>query len=471
MAQAGAVPRLRSGLFIACYLLSVLAVIGGFALICRYGQSLSAAAAPTVIRAPGGEPAADHALLHVLAALAAVIITGRALGWIFRYVGQPAVIGEVVAGILLGPSLLGRAFPEAAEVLLPASVAPYLEVIAQIAVVLYMFLVGLEFDAATLQKQGHSAIVISHASMTAPFLLGGVLALWLYPRLSSTDVPFDVFALFLGVSMSVTAFPVLARILTDRGLSRTRLGTIALTCAAAGDVTAWCLLAFVVAVAKAQVSSVFVGLTSALLYLVAMFLLVRPILSRLARTNYFSELHQGALAAVFVTLLVSSLTTEWIGIHAIFGAFVLGAVIPHDSVIARQLPEKLQNIISVLFLPAFFAFAGMRTDIGRVSGIEDWLICGVIVLVATLGKLGGTTIAARATGLAWRDAAAIGSLMNTRGLMELIVLNIGLDLGVISTKLFAMLVVMALATTLSTAPMLQLLQRNGPGRRRQTTPT
>jgi Kef-type K+ transport system membrane component KefB len=229
---------------------------------------------------------------------------------------------------------------------------------------------------------------------------------------------------------------------------------MALTCAAADDVTAWCLLAFVVAVAQAQVSNVLGVFIAALVYIAVMFLLVRPALARLARWEKAQELNQGILAIIFVVLLLSALTTEWIGVHAIFGAFVLGAVIPHDSVIARELPEKLQNIIAVLFLPAFFAFTGMRTQIGLVSGVDAWLICGLIVLVATLGKFGGTLAAARLTGLGWRASSALGSLMNTRGLMELIVLNIGLDLGVISPTLFAMLVIMALVTTLSTTPAL-----------------
>jgi len=457
MSQVATLPSSRPGKILAFYAISIVGAIAGFVLICRYGQSLSAAAPAAGGTEVGLKASQDHALFHVLSALVAVIVVGRLLGWLFKYVGQPAVIGEVVAGILLGPSLLGWLAPDFYAELLPTSVAPHLGIIAQIAVILYMFLVGLEFDAAMLQKKGHAAVAISHASIIAPFLLGGALALWLYPRMSTSDIPFDVFALFLGVSMSVTAFPVLARILTDRGMTKTPLGVVALTCAAADDVTAWCLLAFVVAVAQAQVSSVFGIFALSLAYMATMFLVVRPILSRVAHSRYFSELNQGVLAVIFVALLVSALTTEWIGVHAIFGAFVLGAIVPHDSVIARELPEKLQNIIAVLFLPAFFAFTGMRTRIGLVSGLDAWLICGLIVLVATLGKFGGTIVAARVTGLGWRDSAALGSLMNTRGLMELIVLNIGLDLGVISEKLFAMLVIMALVTTLSTTPALHMI--------------
>lgn len=454
-----AIPQARPGRVLALYGLMIAGAVGGFVLICRFGESLSAAAPSAAASAATAGAADEHILFHVLLALAAVITAGRLLGWAFRYVGQPAVIGEVVAGILLGPSLLGWVSPAAAQFLLPASAAPFLGIIAQIAVILYMFLIGLEFDAAMLQKKGHTAVAISHASIVAPFLLGGGLALWLYPRFSSSDVPFEVFALFLGVSMSVTAFPVLARILTDRGIQKTPLGVMALTCAAADDVTAWCLLAFVVAVAQAQVANVLGVFIAAIVYIAVMFILVRPALARLARWEKAQELSQGVLAIIFVMLLLSALMTEWIGVHAIFGAFVLGAVVPHDSVIARELPEKLQNVVAVLFLPAFFAFTGMRTQIGLVAGLDAWLICGLIILVATVGKFGGTLTAARLTGLGWRESSALGSLMNTRGLMELIVLNIGLDLRVISPTLFAMLVIMAIVTTLSTTPALHMVLR------------
>jgi Kef-type K+ transport system membrane component KefB len=456
-------PNIRSARMFALYALVVVGAVLGFWLICRAGSSLvPAVSAATVAAEATTAPQAqnEQVLFHVLLALAAVIIAGRLLGRLFRYVGQPPVIGEVVAGILLGPSLLGWISPSVAAFVLPTSVAPYLGVIAQIAVILYMFLVGLEFDAAMLQKKGHAAAAISHVGIIAPFLLGGLFALWLYPRMGTAGVPFDVFALFLGISMSVTAFPVLARILTDRNLQKTPLGVMALTCAAADDVTAWCLLAFVVAVAQAQSVSILEVVIAPLAYLAVMFLIVRPLLSRWARSSAAKELDQGVLAILFVALLVSSLTTEWIGVHAIFGAFVLGALIPHDTAIARELPEKLQNIIAVLLLPAFFAFTGMRTRIGLVSGWEAWLICGLIIVIATLGKFGGTLVAARVSGIGWRESSALASLMNTRGLMELIVLNIGLDLGVISPTLFAMLVIMALVTTLATSPALQAILRD-----------
>jgi Kef-type K+ transport system membrane component KefB len=308
-----------------------------------------------------------------------------------------------------------------------------------------------------MRHRAHATVAISHTSILVPFVLGALLALVLYPRLSSSNVPFMSFALFLGVAMSITAFPVLARILSDRCMLRTELGAIALSCAATDDVTAWCLLAFVVGVAQAQVGAGLLVAAGTLAYITLMFVLVRPLLRRVVARWDTEPLPRGPIAFVFVALLLSALATEYIGIHAIFGAFLLGAIIPHDSLVARTFTRHLEAVVTVLFLPAFFAFTGMRTRIDLVSGMEQWLLCGLIVVVATGGKFGGTVVAARLTGLRWRQAVALGTLMNTRGLMELIVLNIGLDLQVISPTLFAMMVVMALVTTLATAPVLQVL--------------
>src|SRR6266481_9225883 len=379
---------------------------------------------------------------------------------VFRNAHQPPVVGEILAGILLGPSLLGRLAPGASAYLFPPAVGPFLNIIAQVGVILYMFLVGLELDPALLRKRGHATVAISHASIIAPFLLGALIALMLYPRLSTSDVPFTCFSLFLGVSMSVTAFPVLARILTDRKIHKTRMGAIALTCAAVDDVTAWCMLAFVVSVATAQKTGAVTTLAMALGYIILMLVVIRPGMVRLSLVyGNRGRLTQGVLAAIFVALLLSASATELIGIHAVFGAFALGAMIPHDSGMARELTDRLEDIVIVLLLPAFFAYTGLRTQIGLVNGWEQWMICALIVLVASLGKFGGSVIAARVTGLNWRDSSALAVLMNTRGLMELIVLNIGLEMNVISPTLFAMLVIMALITTFSTTPILALITR------------
>jgi Kef-type K+ transport system membrane component KefB len=403
-------------------------------------------------------------LLHVLFALVVIIILARIVGVGFRWLGQPPVIGEVVAGILLGPSFLGRMAPEASAFMLPPSVAPFLQLIAQVGVILYMFFVGLELNPVHLRRSPHTALAISHASIIVPFLLGATLALHLYPLLSTSDVPFTAFALFLGVSMSVTAFPVLARILTDRRMQTTGLGVMALTCAAVDDVTAWCLLAFVVSVVQTQGEGAIETVLLTAAFIVFMFVAVRPLLVHVTRRaeEIPGRTSANTLAFVFVLLLVSALATEWIGIHALFGAFLLGVVIPHDSRLARDLTERLEDLVVVLFLPAFFAFSGLRTQIQLVSGTDQWLLCGLIILVASFGKFGGSLVAARLSGVPWRESAALGILMNTRGLVELIVLNIGLDIGVLSPTLFAMLVIMALVTTFATSPILDWIIRREP---------
>src|SRR4029079_17054713 len=335
----------------------------------------------------------------------------------------------------------------------------YLSIIAQLGVILYMFLVGLDFNPGHLKSQIFAAVAISHASIIVPFLLGLALAWPLFDRLAPSGIPFLSFALFMGVAMAVTAFPVLARILTDRGIAGTELGVLALSCAAVDDVTAWCLLAFVSGVVKSQAGGAVYVVAFSIVYIVAMLCAVRPVAATLIKRADGNGLSATAVAIVFAALLLSAWTTEAIGIHAVFGAFLLGVVIPHDSHIAQSLKNGLEQVVIVLLLPAFFAYTGMRTQIGLVSGWEHWLICGLIILVASLGKFGGTLAAARVAGLDWHTSSSLGILMNTRGLMELIVLNVGLDLGVISPTLFAMMVLMALATTLATTPLLALLER------------
>ena len=447
---------------VAAYGLMIGGVILLYLWIRSYGETLGAPlASGTAIFGSAASRANAGDLLHVLLALVVVIATARAMGSIFRSVGQPQVIGEILAGIVLGPSLLGRLAPGAEGYLFPATVGPALNIIAQVGVILYMFLVGLELDPALLRKRGHTTVAISHASIVAPFLLGAAIALYLYPKLSTGDVPFTCFSLFLGVSMSVTAFPVLARILTDRRIHKTRMGAIALTCAAVDDVTAWCMLAFVVSVARAQAAGAVATIAMALGFIALMIVVVRPAMVRLSLVyGNRGRLTQGVMAAIFVALLVSASATELIGIHAVFGAFALGAVIPHDSGMARELTDRLEDIVIVLLLPAFFAYTGLRTQIGLVSGYEQWMMCALIVVVASAGKFGGSVVAARITGLNWRDSSALGVLMNTRGLMELIVLNIGLEMNVISPTLFAMLVIMALVTTFATTPILHLITRH-----------
>jgi Kef-type K+ transport system membrane component KefB len=443
------------------YTVALAVFIGLIALVLWYGDHLVATGEEPTNAAAAVSVHKFSILYHVLLALVSILLLGRWLGKLFVHFGQPRVIGEMVAGIMLGPSLLGQIWPSAMYFILPTDVAPYLKIIAEIGVILYMFLVGLELNAGLIRSRAHATVAISHTSILVPFLLGTLLALWLYPQfgLRPTELrqsTFMSFALFMGVAMSITAFPVLARILTDRQMEDTELGVVAISCAAIDDVTAWCLLAFVVGIAQAQVGSAVQTILYAIAYIGIMLTIVRPLAAKYLGPQADHPPRRMAVW-VLVGLLFSAMTAEWIGIHAIFGAFLLGAIIPHDAEVARDFRHKLEDIVTILLLPAFFAYTGMRTQIQLVSGWETWGFCAVIILVATLGKFGGSFAAARLTGLNTRLAAALGILMNTRGLMELIVLNIGLELKVISGTLFAMMVIMALVTTMATTPILHLL--------------
>jgi Kef-type K+ transport system membrane component KefB len=441
------------------YLLLTAGGIGCFFGIRSIGEQLpqprSTAAESIAPAAPPPAPAAE-ALPKLLLALAAVILTGRVLASLLERLAQPPVIGEVLAGILLGPSLFTPLGWEESP-LLPADVAPYLSVIAHLGVILYMFVVGIDFNADLLRSKAQAALAISHASILIPFLLGSALALYLYEPLAPSGVSFTSFALFIAVALAVTAFPVLARILTDCKLARTPLGVMALSCAAVDDVTAWCLLALVSGVVQSQVGSAVQVVVGSLMYVGFMLVVVRPLASRWIRHSKSAELTPTMVTIIFAALLFSALATERIGIHAVFGAFLFGVVIPHDSPLGQSLHKSLQAVVTTLLLPAFFAFTGLRTQIGLVSGTQAWWMCGLIIAAASIGKFGGTLAAARLAGLDWRTGSSLGILMNTRGLMELIVLNVGLDLGVISPTLFAMMVIMALVTTLATTPLLALV--------------
>lgn len=457
-AATASVPGPSLGKTALFYLLTIGGGIALFFLVRAVGEGLVA---------PAPTPSAAHAagthgsvFWHALLVLAVVTLAARGLGWVFeRWLRQPPVIGEIVAGIALGPSVLGALSPGAQAFLLPNEVAPYLGVIAKIGVVLFMFLVGLELDLSVLRGRQHATLAISHASIIVPFALGGTLALALYPVYGQSGMTFTTFALFCGVSMSVTAFPVLARILNDRKMTGTPLGVMAIACAAVDDATAWCLLAFVSGVARAELGDAGITLLFVLGHALAVWLLARPLVRWLSARVEKSDgpVSIDVLAIVFAGLLLSAVATEAIGIHALFGAFLFGAMIPHEGKLAAQLKVRIEDVVGVLLLPVFFAFTGMRTEIGLLDSSRDWLFTGLIILVATAGKLGGSVVAARVSGMGWRDSSALGVLMNTRGLMELIVLNVGLEMGVLSPRLFTMMVVMALVTTFTTSPVLSLL--------------
>jgi len=396
-------------------------------------------------------------LTILLAQIAAILVVSRALGVITRGLGQPLVIAEVMAGILLGPSLLGWLWPEAMAALFPKESLSVLQRLSELGLVLFMFLVGLELDPKLLKGRTQASVAISHASIVLPFSLGAAAAWFLYDDYASGNTSFLSFMLFLGAAMSVTAFPVLARILSERHLMTSRVGAITIACAAVDDVTAWCILAFVVAVARTQGVVPALWTTSlALLYIAAMWFVIKPFLQRVgARVASREGLTPTVVAMILLLLLGSSALTEMIGIHALFGAFLFGAILPKEGKLAETLADKLETVAVILLLPLFFAYSGLRTQLGLVSEPGDWLVLGALIAIATLGKFGGSAVAARLTGMRWREASAIGILMNTRGLMELIVLNLGMDLGVISPTIFTMLVIMALVTTFATTPVLR----------------
>jgi Kef-type K+ transport system membrane component KefB len=401
----------------------------------------------------------QHPLPLLLLQIITIVLVARIFGWIFRKIGQPTVIGEIIAGIVLGPSLFGLYFPEVKEALFPVASLGILQMLSQVGLIFFMFVIGMELDLKVLKNKANEAVVISHASIVIPFALGVGLAYFIYYQFAPPGIEFLSFSLFMGIAMSITAFPVLARIVQERGIHKTRLGTIVITCAAADDITAWCLLAAVIAIVKAGsfVSSIYIiGL--AISYVLMMLFVVKPFLKRVgdlyANKN---NLKKSVVAIFFLMLIVSSYLTEIIGIHALFGAFVAGAIMPDIAKFRNVFIEKVEDISLILLLPLFFVFTGLRTEIGLINEPYLWKITGYIILVAVVGKFFGSALAARFVGQSWQESLTIGALMNTRGLMELVVLNIGYELGVLSPKIFTMMVIMALVTTFMTGPALDLI--------------
>ncbi len=438
--------------------------VAGIVAVLESGADLTAPPAVAVTVTVESQPSQAVPLIPhlptLLVQIAVILLAARVTGYLFRRIGQPQVVGEMAAGIILGPSLLGWLAPGVEAALFPPASLGVLNALSQIGLVAFMFLVGLELHPKHMRGRGHTVVITSHASITLPFFLGSLLALYLYPRLSDDSVTFTGFALFLGTAMSITAFPVLARILRERRLMHHPVGAIAIACAAVDDVTAWCILAAVVALVRAGDAALPLWATVAgsAAYLAAMLVIVRPWLRRFvvpyrARRGVSDDL----MGVILMLVLASAWMTEVLGIHALFGAFLIGAVLPKHQQFVRDVRKRLEGLVVVLFLPLFFAFTGLRTSIGQLGSADMWLYCGLVIVVAVAGKLGGSAIAARLTGMTWRQAGAIGILMNTRGLIQLVVLNIGLDIGVISPAMFTMMVVMALVTTFMTTPLLALV--------------
>jgi len=397
-------------------------------------------------------------LFQLVLQIAVILVAARLVGFLFQKIHQPQVMGEMVAGILLGPSLLGWLAPGVSAALFPPASLSYLNALSQVGLVVFMFVVGLALNPSDLRGYGHAAVLTSHVSIVAPFCLGGLTALYLYPRLSDDGVTFTGFALFMGAAMSITAFPVLARILTERGLLRSRMGTMAIACAAVDDVTGWCILAYIVVLVRVTHAArpAWVTIAGSLAYVLIMVFVVRRILPAFEREfRKRNRLSDNLVAVIVVLVLVSALATEWLGIHLLFGAFLMGAIMPKTPEFTHYLLHKFESVTVVLLLPLFFAFTGLRTRIGVGGGRAIWFYSAIVIVVAITGKLGGSMFAARLAGMPWREAASLGILMNTRGLMELVILNIGLDIGVISPAMFSIMVLMALVTTFMTTPLLE----------------
>ena len=398
-------------------------------------------------------------LAILLAQIVTIILVARLFGWIFKKIGQPTVIGEIIAGIVLGPSLVGMYFPEFSAALFPVESLGNLKFLSQIGLILFMFVIGMELDIKVLKNKASEAVVISHASIVFPFALGIGLSYFVYNKFAPAGVEFLSFSLFMGIAMSITAFPVLARIVQERGIHKTKLGAIVITCAAADDITAWCLLAVVIAIVKAGdfVGSLYV-ISLAVVYVLAMIFIVKPFLKRIGDLYGSKDsIGKPVMAIFFLFLILSSYATEVIGIHALFGAFMMGAIMPDVTKFRMIFIEKVEDVAVILLLPLFFVFTGLKTEVGLINDSYLMKVTGAIILVAVVGKFLGSAIAARFVGQNWKDSLTIGALMNTRGLMELIVLNIGLELKVLTPEVFTMMVIMALVTTFMTGPALDLI--------------
>jgi Kef-type K+ transport system membrane component KefB len=403
----------------------------------------------------------QHPVSVLLLQIIVILICARLTGYLFTRLGQQAVMGEIAAGIILGPSFFGWLLPDAFGFVFPPASLSNLQLLSQIGLVLFMFIIGMEIDFRTLRAKATEALLVSHVSMVFPYFLGVLLGYFLFDAFAPKGVTFLAFGLFMGISMSITAFPVLARILQERNMTKTPVGKVAIISAAVGDITAWGLLPFVIAISRAgDIMHAWSAIILVVALILVMFLIVRPTLQKLS-TKYFEDgnLHSAFIAIVFLTILASAYLAEIIGVHALFGAFLAGCAMPDNHSLRGVFAKRIEDVSVLLLLPLFFAFTGLRTQLGVLNTPHLWLICGLIIVFAVTGKFGGGTIAAKLTGQSWKDSLSIGALMNTRGLMELIVLNIGYDLGILTPEIFTMMVFMALTTTFMTSPILNLLER------------
>ncbi len=388
-----------------------------------------------------------------------ILVVSRTFGILLTWIGQPSVVGEIIAGIVLGPSLMGYFFPEFSEFIFPKDSTKNLQFLSQIGLAFFMFIVGMELDIDKLKQKAQKAFIISHGSIIISFFIGVVLSLYIFKQFAPSGVSFLSFALFMGVAMSITAFPVLARIMKERGISKTPIGNMVISCAAIDDITAWCTLAVIIAIAKAGgMAASLLTIIMAVTFVIIMIAVVRPILKKIsARIVDGDKVSKTTVAIAFFIMMMSAYATEVIGIHALFGAFMAGVVMPNNIKFKEHLAHKIEDVSLLLLLPIFFAFTGLRTQIGLLNQSHLWTTFFVVMCCAVAGKFGGGFITSKLTGHSWKDSFVVGALMNTRGLMELIVLNIGYDLGILSPEIFAIMVLMALTTTFMTGPSLSFI--------------
>lgn len=412
---------------------------------------------PPVVASSGNETA----LLHVIVQLVVIIAVARVVGNLFRRIGQPAVCGEIAAGMLLGPSLLGHVSPTVFKLVFDPAVAPVFGVLSQLGLILVMFLIGLEFDFNHLRGNGRTAASVSIAGTIVPFTLGFMLGGVMHARLGLSGDWVD-FALFIATAMSITAIPVLGRIMMELNITRTRVGSLTISAAAMNDAVGWTLLALVTAIVRSSfdLMKIAVMVVEVVVFCLVMMFVVRPLVIRWATWSMRrkdGELSLNSMAVLLVLLFAASAVTSWIGIFALFGGFIMGAILHDQHDLYRALHRRLSDFVTAFFLPIFFTYTGLRTDMGAMTGVEPWFFCGLVLLAAVVGKFGGCATAARLNGVAPREACIIGVMMNARGLTELIVINVGYELGILPQTVFFMLVLMAVATTYMTTPVLRRL--------------
>ncbi|MDD6210871.1 MAG: cation:proton antiporter [Bacteroidales bacterium] len=401
----------------------------------------------------------SHPLSILLLQILTILLVARLFSWICTKINQPTVIGEILAGIFLGPSVLAKVLPGVSAFLFAPESLHNITILSQIGLILFMFAIGMELDIVEVKKKLKETVLISHTSTIVPFFFGMLTAYWVYPDYTNGTVPFVSFALFVGIAMSITAFPVLARIIQERGMTKSHLGTLALASAANGDITAWCVLAVVIAIAQAgTVISAMYTVLFTVAYILFMFYVVRPFMNVIGNLYHNKEvINKTFVTFIFIVLILSAFLTEVLGVHALFGAFIAGVVMPANLKFRQIMTDKVEDVSLSLLLPLFFVSTGLRTEIGLLNTVELWTMCGIFILVAIVGKFGGAALSARFVGESWHDSLRMGALMNTRGLMELVVLTIGYEMGILPPAIFVMLVLMTIVTTFMTAPLLGVI--------------